>query len=245
MKQGAAILTAICLAGCASSGAKTETSENAISGTETVSESVSTVSIESASPPQSGLKSYHPPKPGTMLRLKSVFHGEVDAELQQIVLMSGDDYAVYANMADGGFSGPADLFVEYSGLYWQDCTEPPLSDYQRGKLQDLWPVSVGKSVTLPFKGNVAEAMTVSVVGIEKATHASLGELDVVRVANSYESVDYSDFSPKLGVSIRIDWGEPGTDANIGYDELVSLGQADLSQVSSLIELAQQHCMPAS
>lgn len=188
---------------------------------------------------------YKPPAPGTMLKLKSHYLDSDISELQQIVVLAGDDYAVFANLTDGDFGGPMDLFIEYSGLYWQDCTQPQLSDYQRGKLRSMWPIREGASTTLPFQGNLESPLTVKITEKAARNHATLGTVEVVRVANSYESVDYSDFAPRLGLSLRIDWGEPGTDANVGYDELVSIDTVDLSTVTNLVEMAKKECVPES
>ena len=185
---------------------------------------------------------YTAPKPGTMLTLTSVFKGEEDSEINQLVVASGQDYAIYANILDDGLQGPGDFFIEYSGLYWQEGGLAPLTDYQRRKLVELWPLQPGDAVQLPYQGDLSQMMDIEVVGWAETSTARLGDLDVVKILNSYAERDYSTFSPRLGVSVRIDWGEPGTDGHLGYDELTAIKQVNLAEYAEYSQIATSACL---
>lgn len=223
--MAAALSGAAILAGCA-----TATVETPVDG-----------SAAAAAMVKGALDAYKAPTPGTLVTYRSVFRGEEDSEIRQVVVDAGEDYAVFANLLEGGLEGPNNLFIEYSGLYWQECSLPPLTQYQREKLADMWPLEAGDSVSLPFQGDLSEQMTIEVEGWSETQVAGVGTVDTVVIKNSYKEQDLSTYSPQLGLSVRIDWGEPGTQTHLGFDELVSISQLEAAAYADYAALAQAAC----
>ena len=203
-----------------------------------------TETIDDAVAELDGFSSYAPPAPGTLLTLNSVYSGEADTTLNQLVVVTGEDFAIYANLLPGGLGGVEDLFIEYSGVFWQDCGKPALTEYQRTKLTELWPLEPADTVMVPFDGNPGEPMRVEVQGwSDEDFGGEIGTHKVVKVMNAYEAADYSSFAPALGLSLRIDWGEPGDETHAGFDQVTSIETVDLGGYQEYVDIANSVCKP--
>ena len=222
----------VVLAGCA-----TSTQEPVVDDV-----AADSVAVEDATSVEETTAGYRAPELGVELIYKSVFRGEPDVELRQIVVGRGEDYAIYANILDDGLSGPEDLFIEYSGVYWQDCIQAPISDYQREKLAALWPLETGKSTSMPFQGDLSEQMTIEIGEWSSFSSPDQGDVDTVQVLNTYEDQDISMFSPQLGYAVRIDWGDPEGDRHFGHNELIKVSSVDLVEFADYVALAQKACI---
>ena len=230
-----AILAGMLVSGCATNNTGDEIFDDAATGVD----AINMTSATDAGP----YGAYVPPEPGTLVTLQSVYKDEDDSELKQLVVASGDDYAIFANVLDSGLSGPEDLFIEYSGVYWHDCSRPDLTNYQRDKLKALWPLEVGDSVQVPFDGDPTQLLTVEVVEWKDVEIDGVGTFKSAVIRNAYETVDYSSFSPEMGMSLRIDWGEPGEASHAGFDVVTSIDDVELANYQDYVDLALTACLP--
>ena len=186
---------------------------------------------------------YRAPAPGTKLHLRTVVPGQDEAELTQLVLVTGNDYAIYANLLPDGLGGVEDLFIEYSGLYWHDCGQPKLNAAQRAQLSGLWPLEPGNSTVLSSLGGDINEMTVTVEAARIIESGPLAGEQAFQISNRYDQVDYSTFVPARGLAARIDWGDKDSDQYDGYDELMSSELVDLADYQQFVALARSACIP--
>ena len=188
--------------------------------------------------------SFTAPSIGTMVTLKSVAEGEPDSVLRQLVVAAEEDYVIYANLLSDGLTGESDYFIEYSGIYWQDCSLAPLSEDDRADLKAMWPLTPGAEAQVEYLADGVETLNVTIEEFLTATVEGYGEQPVATVVNSVDDqpIELSKIAPALGVSVRVDWGRPGTEEYIGYDVLTSLETVDLADYGEYVAAAAVACL---
>ncbi len=191
---------------------------------------------------------YAPPKVGTVLEYTAYAAGEPDLNLKQVVVESGSDYALYANVSETG-KPPAeeDFFLEFSGVYWQVCGDVMPSASERQSLQTLWPIQQGNSTILSGTDLAGKPIPVdvSVVSTKISEDIGFGALPAFDVKTTFDVPETTTFIPELSVASRIEWGVPGTENYAGYDQLVSVAQAEAGQYEDYVSFGKSRCLPAA
>ncbi len=191
--------------------------------------------------------SYKAPEVGTKFVVNYISEDSPDGpdQFEQVVVATGEDYAVYA-IPDEELGLQADsFFIEYSGVFWQVCGDRQPDQSERLALQGLWPLEAGKTATVTSSdvdGSIRK-VDVSVLALETDTSDAFGEQPVASVHSAVEFPEYMRFAPQLSTPLRIDWGEPGSANYDGYDELVSIEKTNLEDYALWVDFGAKICAP--
>lgn len=191
---------------------------------------------------------YVPPKTGSVLTYLAYADGEPDMEVKQLVVSTGADYTLYANLSEyGDPPQQEDYFIEYSGLYWHVCGDAAPSMIERRALQQMWPISEATSTivdgtSLSLGNSPTEVKVVSVGEFESEL---LGTQPIFKVRSSFDTPETTMFAPELSVALRIDWGDWGSENYAGNDQLQSISQADPGQYDNYVQFGTSQCLPAA
>lgn len=191
----------------------------------------------------SDFDAYKPPAVGTLFTYNAVYtDGTPSDEIRQLIVETGEDYAVYANLDSEVGVNVSDFFVEYSGLYWSVCDSPQPSAAERKAIRSLWPIKEGVSVNVT-SGEDGSSHEVAVITKVTAGNDAIGSHDSVIVENRYEQVEISRFAPGVSAAVRIDWGRMGSGDYDGHDELVKIETVDLANYEAYTKVGRSLCSP--
>ena len=191
---------------------------------------------------------YLPPKIGTLVTYTAVSEGVPEELVKQLVVATGDDYALYVNLPEyGNAVEQDDYFLEFSGLYWHVCGDIAPSATERRNLQSMWPIKEGAQTTLNGMDLAGKQMPVTVKILETRTPdaGSLISNPVFDVRTDWETPEITTFIPEKSVAMRISWGEAGSDNYSGYDQLANIEQVDLVAYKAYVDYGVSRCLPAN
>ncbi len=192
---------------------------------------------------------YTSPNVGMMVTVKAVDENSNETRLQQLVVAQGKDFAVYKNISnDNVRPSKDDFFIEFSGLYWQVCSEPLASASERRALKKMWPLEEGASTQVLARDGAADRSLQNIAVEQVGVFVSdvFGEQSIFKVRTEFTTPEITMYAPELKSPLIIDWGEIGADDYAGFDELVQIDQiADLSAYSDDIDFAKANCTPSA
>lgn len=190
---------------------------------------------------------YKPPEVGTLLTVKTTDATQASKEIRQLVVANGADFAVYKNIGVGlNKQSKADYFIEYSGLYWQVCSDLQPSKNERKALKKMWPLKEGHTtkISAPNGSEGLELLDVTVEQIGVFVSEVFGEQSIFKVRTAFTTPEITMYAPDLGSALIIDWGEIGAKDYAGFDELVGIEKlSDLSRYKNQIDYGEANCVP--
>ncbi|MFC7290333.1 hypothetical protein [Hirschia litorea] len=197
---------------------------------------------------QSGIYSaYVPPKEGSLLTYMAYADGEADMEVKQLVVATGADYTLYANISEyGDPPQQEDYFIEYSGLYWHVCGDMAPSSAERRALQQMWPISENDS-TIVEGTSLTETNVpteVKIVSVGEFDSEEFGLQPIFKVRSSFDTPETTVFAPQMSVAMRIDWGDWGSENYAGNDQLKSISEDAEGQYNRYLDYGKSQCLPA-
>ena len=204
------------------------------------------VSVSPGSEDGGDFAAYVPPTPGALLTIQPYLDGVSEAPLRQLVVASGADYAVYANLVENDASLDRDVFfIEYSGVHWRACGAVQPSEDERRALAGMWPLKTGANTAIQATeyGVEGDTQTISVEEVRTVADPLLGEQPVAVIVNAYALPEYSSYAPRLHAVLRLDWGKPGSAEHMGHDALVKSERVSLDAYRRYVDTGVQLCAP--
>ncbi len=198
--------------------------------------------------PAGPYSNYVPPAVGTLVTYNAVSEGEPDTEIRQLVVATGEDYALYVNLPEDRTAvEQEDFYLEFSGLYWHVCGDIAPSATERRNLQAMWPVQTGAETTLSGTDLAGGQMpvTVRILNTHEQIVGEFGPKSVFDVRTDWETPEITTFLPEKSVAVPIDWGEKGSADYSGYDQLTNVEQVDLATYDAYDDYGVSRCLPAS